>query len=107
MRVIIVAAGIAGLSTAWSLARLGHDTTLIEQGSIPNPLAPSGDRHRMIRRAQTTMSDANALFIPQQDDIDEPAMTRAALACIDGFTAALASQRLVRLPPSLNKEPYT
>ena len=37
------------------------------------------------------MSDANALFIPQHDDIDhldEPAMTRAALACIDGFTAS-------------------
>ncbi|WGS52011.1 FAD-dependent oxidoreductase [Paraburkholderia sp. D15] len=51
MRVTIVGAGIAGLSTAWSLAKLGHDITLIEQGSIPNPLAASGDRHRMIRRA--------------------------------------------------------
>ncbi|HEY4298228.1 MAG TPA: FAD-dependent oxidoreductase [Paraburkholderia sp.] len=51
MRVTIVGAGIAGLCTAWSLARLGHDITLIEQGSIPNPLAASGDRHRMIRRA--------------------------------------------------------
>ncbi|MFM0198834.1 FAD-dependent oxidoreductase [Paraburkholderia fungorum] len=51
MRVTIVGAGIAGLSTAWSLVKLGHDITLIEQGSIPNPLAASGDRHRMIRRA--------------------------------------------------------
>ena len=51
MRVTIVGAGIAGLSTAWSLAKLGHDITLIEQGSIPNPLAASGDRSRMIRRA--------------------------------------------------------
>lgn len=51
MRVTIVGAGIAGLSTAWSLAKQGHDITLIEQGSIPNPLAASGDRHRMIRRA--------------------------------------------------------
>ncbi|MFM0592344.1 NAD(P)/FAD-dependent oxidoreductase [Paraburkholderia dilworthii] len=51
MRVTIVGAGIAGLSTAWSLAKLGHDITLIEQGSIPNPLAASGDRTRMIRRA--------------------------------------------------------
>jgi sarcosine oxidase len=51
MRVTIVGAGIAGLSTAWSLAKLGHDITLIEQGSIPNPLGASGDRHRMIRRA--------------------------------------------------------
>ncbi|MGF6773465.1 sarcosine oxidase [Paraburkholderia sp. GAS199] len=51
MRVIIVGAGIAGLCTAWSLTKTGHDVTLIEQGSIPNPLAASGDRHRMIRRA--------------------------------------------------------
>src|ERR1700743_1578038 len=51
MRVTIVGAGIAGLSTAWSLAKLGHDITLIEQGSIPNPLGASGGRHRMIRRA--------------------------------------------------------
>jgi sarcosine oxidase len=51
MRVTIVGAGIAGLSTAWSLVKLGHEITLIEQGSIPNPLAASGDRHRMIRRA--------------------------------------------------------
>lgn len=51
MRVTIVGAGIAGLSTAWSLSKQGHDVTLIEQGSIPNPLAASGDRHRMIRRA--------------------------------------------------------
>ncbi|AXL50745.1 sarcosine oxidase [Paraburkholderia caffeinilytica] len=51
MRVTIVGAGIAGLSTAWSLVKLGHDITLIEQSSIPNPLAASGDRHRMIRRA--------------------------------------------------------
>ena len=51
MRVTIIGAGIAGLSTAWSLVKLGHDVTLIEQGSIPNPLAASGDRHRMIRHA--------------------------------------------------------
>lgn len=51
MKVIIVGAGIAGLSTAWALAKLGHDVTLIEQGPIPNPLAASGDHHRIIRRA--------------------------------------------------------
>ena len=51
MRITIVGAGITGLSTAWSLSKQGHDITLIEQGSIPNPLAASGDRHRMIRRA--------------------------------------------------------
>lgn len=51
MKVVIVGAGIAGLSTAWALVKRGHNVTLIEQGPIPNPLAASGDHHRIIRRA--------------------------------------------------------
>lgn len=51
MKITIVGAGIAGLSTAWSLTKAGHSVTLIEQGPIPNPLAASGDHHRIIRRA--------------------------------------------------------
>lgn len=51
MHVIVVGAGIAGLSTAWSLRKRGHAVTLVEQGPIPNPLAASGDHHRIIRRA--------------------------------------------------------
>ena len=44
MNIIVVGAGIAGLSTAWSLVKAGHSVTLLEQGaSIPNPLAASGD----------------------------------------------------------------
>jgi sarcosine oxidase len=51
MQVVIIGAGIAGLSTAWALARRGHAVTLLDQGPIPNPLAASGDHHRIIRRA--------------------------------------------------------
>ena len=51
MNVIVVGAGIAGLSTAWSLVKAGHSVTIVEQGPIPNPLAASGDHHRIIRRA--------------------------------------------------------
>lgn len=51
MKITIVGAGIAGLSTAWSLTKAGHLVTLLEQGPIPNPLAASGDHHRIIRRA--------------------------------------------------------
>lgn len=51
MKVIVVGAGIAGLSTAWALTRRGHDVVLFEQGSIPNPYGASGDHHRIIRRA--------------------------------------------------------
>jgi len=51
MTVVIVGAGISGLSTAWSLAKRGMPVTLLEQGPIPNPLSASGDQHRIIRRA--------------------------------------------------------
>ncbi|MFD1696416.1 NAD(P)/FAD-dependent oxidoreductase [Roseibium aestuarii] len=51
MHVIVVGAGISGLSTAWALTRRGVDVTLLEQGPIPNPLSASGDQHRIIRRA--------------------------------------------------------
>jgi sarcosine oxidase len=51
MNVIVVGAGIAGLSTAWSLVKADHRVTIVEQGPIPNPLAASGDHHRIIRRA--------------------------------------------------------
>jgi sarcosine oxidase len=51
LKVIVVGGGIAGLSTAWSLVKGGHDVTLLERGPIPNPLSASGDHHRIIRRA--------------------------------------------------------
>ena len=51
MKVIVVGAGIDGLSSAWALMKRGHAVTLVEQGPIPNPLAASGDQHRIIRRA--------------------------------------------------------
>ncbi|PVB59797.1 FAD-dependent oxidoreductase [Labrenzia sp. 011] len=51
MTVLVVGAGISGLSTAWALTKRGVPVTLVEQGPIPNPLSASGDLHRIIRRA--------------------------------------------------------
>ncbi|HET6469843.1 MAG TPA: FAD-dependent oxidoreductase [Geminicoccaceae bacterium] len=51
MRVVVVGAGIVGLSAAWWLARQGHAPVVLDQGPIPNPLASSFDHHRLIRLA--------------------------------------------------------
>ncbi|MCW5747435.1 MAG: FAD-dependent oxidoreductase [Alphaproteobacteria bacterium] len=56
MHVIVVGAGIAGLSSGWALAKRGHRVTLLEQDAIPNPLGASGDDHRIIRRAYGEMA---------------------------------------------------
>jgi glycine/D-amino acid oxidase-like deaminating enzyme len=49
VRVTVVGAGIMGLSTAWALARLGHDVTVLDQDAVPNPRGASFDQHRLIR----------------------------------------------------------
>ncbi len=48
---LIVGGGIAGLSTAWALARRGFAVHVFEQGPLPNPKASSYDEHRIIRHA--------------------------------------------------------
>ncbi|MDQ2632413.1 MAG: FAD-dependent oxidoreductase [Pseudomonadota bacterium] len=68
MNTIVVGAGIAGLSTAWSLTKAGHSVTLLEQGaSVPNPLAASGDHHRIIRRAYRASTGYGALITEAYD----------------------------------------
>ena len=54
-KVLIVGGGIAGLSTAWALARRGVAVELFEQGPLPNPLASSYDEHRITRHAYGRM----------------------------------------------------
>jgi sarcosine oxidase len=71
MNIIVVGAGIAGLSTAWSLTKRGHSVTLLEQGPIPNPLAASGDHHRIIRRAYGSAAGYGRLITQAYEAWDE------------------------------------
>ncbi|MBZ9676740.1 NAD(P)/FAD-dependent oxidoreductase [Mesorhizobium sp. ES1-1] len=71
MNVIVVGAGIAGLSTAWSLVKAGHSVSIVEQGPIPNPLAASGDHHRIIRRAYPARSGYGRLITEAYEAWDE------------------------------------
>lgn len=71
MNVIVVGAGIAGLSTAWALVKAGHNVTVVEQGTIPNPLAASGDHHRIIRRAYRASTGYGKLMTEAYQAWDE------------------------------------
>jgi sarcosine oxidase/sarcosine oxidase subunit beta len=48
---LIVGGGIAGLSTAWALAKRGFAVHVFEQGPLPNPKCSSYDEHRIIRHS--------------------------------------------------------
>lgn len=71
MNIIVVGAGIAGLSTAWALTKRGHNVTLLEQGTIPNLLAASGDHHRIIRRAYGAAAGYGRLITEAYEAWDE------------------------------------
>ncbi len=49
MRIIIVGAGIFGVTAAGELAERGHEVTIIDPGPIPHPEASSTDITKMIR----------------------------------------------------------
>ena len=48
-KIVIIGAGIVGLSVARAARLKGHDVTVLEQGKVPNPQSASHDNHRMIR----------------------------------------------------------
>src|SRR5436190_12616640 len=48
-RVVVIGAGIVGLSVARAALKGGHSVHLLEQGPAPNPRSASFDSHRMTR----------------------------------------------------------
>lgn len=49
MKVIVVGAGIFGVTASRALARRGHAVTLLEPGPLPHPLAESTDISKVVR----------------------------------------------------------
>ena len=47
--VIVIGAGVVGLSAARAALKAGFRVTLLEQGTVPNPQSASHDQHRLIR----------------------------------------------------------
>ncbi len=64
MNIIVVGAGVTGLSIAVNLALQGANVTLLEQGDIPHGRAASFDQHRIIRHMYPA-SDAYGRLVDQ------------------------------------------
>jgi glycine/D-amino acid oxidase-like deaminating enzyme len=60
-RVIIVGAGINGVTAAIELKKRGHDVVLLDPGPLPHPLAASTDISKAVRRAYGADEDYTAL----------------------------------------------
>src|SRR5213594_4119201 len=50
-KVIVVGAGINGVTAAIELRRRGHDVALVDPGPLPHPLAASTDISKAVRAA--------------------------------------------------------
>jgi glycine/D-amino acid oxidase-like deaminating enzyme len=60
-RVIVVGAGINGLTAAIELKTRGHKVVLVDPGPLPHPLAASTDISKAVRRAYGADEDYTAL----------------------------------------------
>lgn len=90
MKVIVVGAGVIGLSTAWACLKRGHEVTIIDRGPIPNPASASFDQHRMIRphygpqRAYTAMvRDAFPVWEALWEDLGQSFFERTGVLAVD------------------------
>ncbi len=60
-KVIVVGAGINGVTAAIELKKRGHKVTLVDPGPLPHPLAASTDISKAVRRAYGADEDYTAL----------------------------------------------
>src|SRR5207253_5914204 len=61
MRIIVVGAGINGVTAAIELKRRGHKVYLIDPGPLPHPLAASTDISKAVRTAYGADEEYTAL----------------------------------------------
>jgi len=61
LNVIVVGAGINGVTSAIELRRRGHKVTLVDPGPLPHPLAASTDISKAVRAAYGADEDYTAL----------------------------------------------
>jgi glycine/D-amino acid oxidase-like deaminating enzyme len=61
MKIVIVGAGINGVTAALELTRRGHETALIDPGPLPHPLAASNDISKGVRAAYGADEDYTEL----------------------------------------------
>jgi glycine/D-amino acid oxidase-like deaminating enzyme len=61
MRMIIVGAGINGVTAAIELKKRGHKVTLVDPGPLPHPLAASTDISKAVRAAYGTDKEYTAM----------------------------------------------
>ena len=61
MRVIVVGAGINGVTAAIELKKRGHEVILVDPGPLPHPLAASTDISKAVRAAYGGDEDYTAL----------------------------------------------
>src|SRR5437773_3705301 len=60
-KIIVVGAGINGVTAAIELKTRGHNVVLVDPGPLPHPLAASTDISKAVRRAYGTDEDYTAL----------------------------------------------
>ncbi len=60
-KVIVVGAGVNGVTAAIELKKRGHNVTLVDPGPLPHPLAASTDISKAVRRAYGADEDYTAL----------------------------------------------